>query len=90
MCVLQTTVCRSVDVYIVSMQDSPAGLLDFERVTGTTKEDILNPRWTAVITLTDHCTPEQIETSVMQLVEVRCYQWSHVDAYNFPRVGWLH
>ena len=83
--ILQTTICRYVYVYywnIISIQDSPAGLLEFERVTATTKENILSPQWTAVIPLPDHCTPEQTEASVMQLVEVRSGQAATTCGYQ--------
>ena len=53
------------------LQESLSDLSLFEQASGKSKENVLNPQWTIVMAGPLSSTPEQIEESVMQLVEVR-------------------
>ena len=51
-------------------QDGPSDLPVFERVTGVSQSDLLHPQWTVILSLPGHSTPQQIEASVISLLEV--------------------
>ena len=55
---------------MVSIQDGPSDLPEFERLTGVSESDLLHPHWTAILSVPKHSTMQQIEASVIKLIEV--------------------
>ena len=60
----------STHMHMVSLQDGPSDLPEFERLTGVSESDLLHPHWTAVLSVPKHSTVQQIEASVIKLIEV--------------------
>jgi hypothetical protein len=53
----------------LSTIDGPSDLPEFERLTGVSESDLLHPHWTAVLSVPKHSTVQQIEASVIKLIE---------------------